>query len=78
MWKWLARLAGPPENDMRSAVLYAPALPQVQFLVDAAATSGPDALNTGRSGALISVMASLEARDRENRKRLISRTIRPS
>ena len=62
----------------RSAVLYAPALPQVQFLVDAAATSGPDALNTGRSGALISVMASLEARDRENRKRLISRTIRPS
>ncbi|NNK78538.1 MAG: phytoene/squalene synthase family protein [Litoreibacter sp.] len=46
-----------------SAVLYAPALPEVQFLVDAAARAAP--VDHSRTLALIDLFAQLEARDRQ-------------
>ena len=49
-----------------SAVRYAPPMSEVQFLVDAAARSAggvPD-WGIGRSGALVSILAELEQRDR--------------
>lgn len=53
----------------RSAVIHAPPLPEVRFLVDAAAAT-PEKRATwgeGRSGALIAVLAQLEHRDRTQR-----------
>ncbi len=44
----------------RSAVIYAPALPEVAFLVDAAARSQ---VRTGRSAALLSILADLKAQE---------------
>lgn len=49
----------------RSPVIYARPLPEVAFLVDAAAHAEPDeGWGTGRTGALLSVLADLKARDR--------------
>ena len=52
----------------RSATLHAAPLDETRFLVDAAARA-PRATGwgSGRSGALISVLADLEARDRAGR-----------
>ncbi len=52
-----------------SAILFAPALPEVAFLVDAAARRPVrrSAWGEGRTGALIEVFAQLEARDRSSR-----------
>ncbi len=49
------------------ATLYARPLPETQYLVDAAARgeAPADAWGDGRSGALLSVLAQLEARDRD-------------
>jgi phytoene synthase len=58
-----------------SAVLYAKPLPEVQFLVDAAARGEAP---RGRSDALISVLATLEARSRAQRGDLTSRSVRPT
>ena len=53
----------------RSAVIYAPPLDEVGFLVEAAATdpSPRSAWGDGRVGALVSVLAQLEQRDRDAR-----------
>ncbi|MEM8577008.1 MAG: phytoene/squalene synthase family protein [Pseudomonadota bacterium] len=51
----------------RSAVLYAPPLPEVAFLVDAAA----DAMPRGRSDSLFDALAALEARRQSERATLM-------
>ncbi len=53
----------------QSAVVHARALPECAFLVDAAARSKPAVSDwgDGRAGALLAVLADLEARDRERR-----------
>jgi len=63
----------------QSSVLHARALPEVHFLVDAAASESRPAPHwgEGRSGALVAVLAQLEARDRDRRLTLISGSIRP-
>lgn len=55
--------------SIRPATIYADPLPETRFLVDAAARGAPttEAWGTGRSGALMSVLAQLEARDRATR-----------
>ncbi|WP_298844606.1 15-cis-phytoene synthase [uncultured Roseobacter sp.] len=53
-----------------SPVLYARPLPEVQFLVDAAARGERE---TSRSDALISVLSTLESHSRQERARLTSR-----
>ncbi|MBT8409708.1 MAG: phytoene/squalene synthase family protein [Alphaproteobacteria bacterium] len=52
----------------KSAVLYANPLEETRFLVDAAACGTPAATSwgDGRAGALMAVLAQLEARDRQN------------
>ena len=64
----------------RSPVLHAAPLAEVSFLVDAAATSprGVQGWGEGRSGALVSVLATLEARDKERRAGLNIREARPN
>ena len=49
----------------RSPVLFAPALDEVQFLVDAGATNAPRAAGwgDGRTGALLSVLSELKSRE---------------
>lgn len=49
----------------KSPVLFAPALDEVRFLVDAVATNKPRAQDwgTGRTGALLSVLSELKARE---------------
>ena len=67
---WLGQsvlLSGASMVMPRSAVLYAKPLPEVQFLVDAAARGGPVA---SRSDALISVLSTLEQHRRNERARL--------
>lgn len=56
----------------QSAVVFAPPLPEVEFLVDAAATQQPR--QPARSEALLGVLATLEARRRAERDRLIGRS----
>ncbi|MEM1049766.1 MAG: phytoene/squalene synthase family protein [Pseudomonadota bacterium] len=53
----------------RSAVLHADPLPEVRFLVEAAARDKPTAetWGDGRAGAIFSVLAQLEAKDRQAR-----------
>lgn len=51
----------------RSAVLHAPPLPETAFLVDAVATAAAPAWGSGRTGAVVSILAQLEARDRDRR-----------
>jgi phytoene synthase len=67
---WLGQsllLAGTSLVMPRSPVLHARPLPEVAFLVDAAAEGTPQ---PGRSDALISVLATLEARARAQRAEL--------
>lgn len=69
---WLARAGAGAAATMvmpRSAVMYARPLPEVAFLVDAAARPGRPASEwgEGRAGALISALARLEERDRARR-----------
>ncbi|MBK5933441.1 phytoene synthase [Rhodovulum imhoffii] len=54
----------------RSAVLYAKPLPEVAFLVEAAADRKPDEnpWGEGRAGSVIAALATLEAREREARR----------
>ena len=56
----------------QSAVVYAPPVPEVAFLVDAAASSPQR--QSGRSDALLSALAALEARRRAERDTLIGRS----
>lgn len=58
----------------QSAVLYAQPLPEVAFLVDAAAS--PKSRQTGRSDALLEALATLEAHRRAQRDALIDRSAR--
>ncbi len=58
----------------RSAVIYAPALPETAFLVDAAAANTAPA--RARSDALLDVLAQLEQRRRAERDALIGRSAR--
>ncbi|WP_050929653.1 15-cis-phytoene synthase [Aestuariivita boseongensis] len=58
----------------QSAVVYAPAVPEVAFLVDAAASAQPRP--PARSEALLDVLATLEARRRAERDSLIGRSAR--
>lgn len=64
----------------RSAVLYAKPLPEVAYLVDAAADTEPDLSpwGQGRTGELIAVLAQLEARERARRDALATRVRRAS
>ena len=65
---WLAQAglrAAATTVTPRSPVIFAPALPEVQFLVDAAA-QGAAGVQTGRAAALIDVLAQLRARDDTN------------
>ena len=67
---WLAQsmmLSGLSMVTPRSPVVFAPALPEVQFLVDAAATGA----QAPRSDSLFDALAALEARRREERAALI-------
>ena len=68
---WLAQAAlrtGWGLGMPRSAVLYADPLPEAAFLVDAACGPAPEAgWGAGRGGALLAVLAQLEARDRAGR-----------
>ena len=60
---WLAKSGARAAGSVivpRSPVIYAAALPEVQFLVDAAAGQRPD---KGRTAALLDVLAGLEARE---------------
>ncbi len=62
---WLAQAgmrAAATTVTPRSPVIFAPALPEVQFLVDAAA-DGTRSAQHGRAAALIDVLAQLRARD---------------
>jgi phytoene synthase len=64
-WLGLSLLrAGAATVMPRSAVLFAPPLPETAFLVDAAARAA--AAPTGRAERLLSLFAELEARDRAN------------
>ena len=58
----------------QSAVVYAPPLPEVEFLVDAAAS--PQRRQPARSEALLGVLATLETRRRAERQNLIGRSAR--
>ncbi|MFO1144502.1 MAG: phytoene/squalene synthase family protein [Amaricoccus sp.] len=51
----------------RPAALAAPPLPETAFLVDAVATAPAPAWGGGRTGAVVSILAQLEARDRDRR-----------
>lgn len=51
----------------QSAVLHRAALPETQFLVDAAARSTATRWGSDRSGTLLSILAHLEQRDRDGR-----------
>lgn len=51
----------------RPVALAAPPLPETAFLVDAVATSPAPAWGGGRTGAVVSILAQLEARDRDRR-----------
>ena len=62
---WLAQAglrAAATHVTPRSPVIYASALPEVQFLVDAA-SDGQAGVQTGRTAALIDTLAQLRARD---------------
>lgn len=68
---WLGQslaLTGSSAVMPQSAVLYAPALPEVQFLVDAAARGSKP---TPRSDSLFEALATLEAKRRADRAALI-------
>ena len=70
---WLGQsmlLSGASMIMPRSAVLFAPPLPEVQFLVDAAAQGAPQ---SSRSDALISVLTTLERHSQEQRAHLTGR-----
>ena len=69
---WLAQSAGRAGLTAilpGSAVIYAQPLPEVAFLVDAAATdqAAVEPWGEGRAGTLVSVFATLEAQDRARR-----------
>lgn len=57
--------AGASTLTPQSAVLFAPPLPEVAFLVDAAAH--PDHARTGWGDSLLSVLTQLESRERDRR-----------
>ncbi|MEX5727623.1 phytoene synthase [Rhodovulum iodosum] len=80
---WLAASAikaGSGAVMPRSAVLYAKPLPEVAYLVEAAADTKPDhsPWGQGRTGELISVLAQLEARERARRDALATSARRAS
>lgn len=64
----------------RPAELFARPQPEIAFLVEAAAKAPParESWRQGRSGALVSALATLEAQDRAARAALIDRGARPT
>jgi phytoene synthase len=64
----------------RPSELFARPEPEIAFLVQAAATAPParESWAQGRSGALVSALATLEAQDRAARAALIGRDAHPT